>query len=966
MANQSEMEFNTLVASRTGIQAIIENLPLAMMLVDSERRIHLANSAVAKITGEPAEMTLGLRGGEALHCANASEDPRGCGFGAACERCLIRQAIESAFESDASVKRAENIMTVTQGGVSKQLNLLITTSPVMISDQRTCLVCIEDVTERTRKETELQRLNRTLKAMSDSNLAMLRATDELELLNEICRIITEDCGHAMVWVGLAENDENKTVRPVAYAGFEAGYLEALDITWADTERGQGPTGTAIRTGKPTACKNMLTDPRFAPWRDEAARRGYASSLVLPLKSDGKPFGSLSIYFNTPDTCPDSELELLVKLADDIAYGVAMLRLKVARNQAELALKRSEDRYRNLFELSPEAMYVNRNNRIEFVNSAALQLFGAQDQSQILGKSPFDLFHPDCHAHVGERIKKLRNGEIAPLVEEKIVRLDGTIRTVEVTASPFWDQEGLAIQVIMRDITEKKQIADSLQERERQVRHEREILNTILENTSTYLAYLDQDFNFVAVNDAYAKLNKKSKDSLIGRNYFAVYPENENRGIFAGVKESGEAVEFKAKPYVFPDEPEQGVTYWDWRLAPIKDETGTIQGFVFSLSDVTEIKRADEEKNDFIAIMSHELRNPLTPIMTGSQLIKSRLEKHSADGGVVDKALVEQIGIIEQQSKNLNHLLDDLLDTSRISQGRIQLDIRRINLIDCLNSAVTTTKSLIEQQKHTLCISMPQAPIFIEADFVRIEQIAINLINNAAKYTPPRGRLWLEARLDGETAEIVVRDNGIGIDQNKIDSIFKLFSRSGTAFVSTRGEMGIGLNLTKNLVALHGGTIEAKSGGTGQGSEFIVRLPAVSGNVQEMTPEKEPITASSDSAHKVMIIDDNVSIAELLRDALEYFGHDACVAHDGMSAIAMFHECRPRLALIDIGMPGMNGYEIARELRKIEAAGGPKVTLIAVTGYGQPEDRLRSKEAGFDSHLVKPVDLKVLEEVLSRI
>jgi PAS domain S-box-containing protein len=1072
MANQSTIE--VLVSSQTEMLAIIENIPMAMMLVDKDRRVHLANSAASKFARIPADMMIGQRGGEALHCVNSFKDPRGCGFSAACEGCLIRHSIEASFDQGIPVKRAENVLTVAQDGALAELTLLITTSPVTIMDERACLICIEDVTERKRneqelehlasfpranpnpvievgsdgevlfsnqaamdvlteldlgddvrvflpegfpsilaalrqkkelgvvfgeveikgrffsesihtldqldviriyvtdvterkkKEMELGRLNRTLKAMSNSNLAMLRATDEQGLLNEVCRIITEDCGHAMVWVGLAEHDENRSVKPVASAGFEAGYLETLNVTWADTERGQGPTGTAIRTGKPTTCKNMLTDPRFELWRDEAIKRGYASSLVLPLKTDGQAFGSLSIYFNEPDTCSDSELELLIKLADDISYGITTLRLKVAHDEAELALKRSEDRYRNLFELSPEAMYVNRDNRIEFVNSAALKLFGAQDLSQILGKSPFDIFHPDCHKQVSERIEKLRNGEIAPLVEEKIIRLDGTVRTVEVAAAPFWDQEGLAIQVIMRDITEKKQIADSLRKQEEQISQEREILNTILENTSTYLAYLDQDFNFVSINDAYAKLNKKSKDGLIGMNYFEVYPENENREIFKAVKETGEAAEFKAKPYTFPDEPERGTTYWDWRLAPIKDAGGTVQGFVFSLSDVTEIKRAEEEKNDFIAIMSHELRNPLTPILTGSQLIKSRLEKSAANGEAVDKSLAEQIGIIEQQSKSLNHLLDDLLDTTRISQGRIQLDIERIDLVDCLRNAITATKSLIAMQKHTLCISLPQTPIYVDADFVRIEQIAVNLINNAAKYTRPHGRIWLEARLAGNEAEIVVRDNGIGIDQGKIDSIFKLFSRSGTAFVSTQGEMGIGLNLTKNLVTMHGGTITAKSGGADQGSEFIVRLPAASGNAKEEAAIQDAPIASNDRAHHILIVDDNQSIAKLLCDALEYFGHDACVAHDGATAIAMFKESRPRAALIDIGMPGMNGYEIARELRKIEAEGGSKVTLIAVTGYGQAEDKLRSKEAGFDTHLVKPVDLKVLEEVLSKI
>jgi PAS domain S-box-containing protein len=291
----------------------------------------------------------------------------------------------------------------------------------------------------------------------------MRATSESEYLEEVCTIVVEDCGHAMVWIGFAEEDDAKTVRPVAHAGFEDGYLDTLAITWADTERGRGPTGTAIRTGTPSMSRNMLTDPRFAPWRAEALRRGYASSLVLPLLDSGKAFGAVTIYAREPDPFSDDEVQLLAQLADDLAYGIAAIRLRVAHARAEEALRQSEERYRALVDLSPDAIFINRDNRIVFLNPAALRLFGASSAAPILGRSPLDLHHPDCHALVRARIRQLLEGQPVPPIEEKIVRVDGTVVDVEVAASPFTDADGVAIQVILRDITERKRVEQALRQ-----------------------------------------------------------------------------------------------------------------------------------------------------------------------------------------------------------------------------------------------------------------------------------------------------------------------------------------------------------------------------------------------------------------------------------------------------------------------------------------------------------------------
>jgi PAS domain S-box-containing protein len=380
-----------------------------------------------------------------------------------------------------------------------------------------------EITGRKQKEEELRRLNRTLMALGKSSKAMMHATNESEYLDEVCRIIVEDCGHAMVWIGFAEDDAAKTVRPVAYAGFEKGYIETLKITWADTPRGRGPTGTAIRTGQPSICRNMQTDPLFKPWREEAIKRGYASSIVLPLMDSSKAIGAINIYAREPDPFTKDEITLLSELADDLSYGISSIRLKAAHDRTAEAVRQSEERYRSLVEVSPDAVFVNRGDQIVFANPAALHLFGATGAEQVLGRSPFEMFEPDYHPIMRKRIETLLGGESVPLIEGRIIRLDDTMRDVEIAAAPFNDSAGRAIQVILRDITERKRAEEALRKaneeleskvRERtgelnkayeSVESERQRLYSVLDKLPAYVCLLTADYKFAYVNRKFKRL-----------------------------------------------------------------------------------------------------------------------------------------------------------------------------------------------------------------------------------------------------------------------------------------------------------------------------------------------------------------------------------------------------------------------------------------------------------------------------
>lgn len=313
---------------------------------------------------------------------------------------------------------------------------------------------------------------------------------------------------------------------------------------------------------------------------------------------------------------------------------------------------------------------------------------------------------------------------------------------------------------------------------------------------------------------------------------------------------------------------------------------------------------------------------------------------------------------------MGRLLDDLLDISRISRGQIILKKRSVNLSDSIRHAVKSVQPLINTQKHGLVVVLPEAPLFLDADPVRLEQIMVNLLNNAIKYTPPGGKILISGRREGDEARITIKDNGIGIEKSRIATIFELFNRQTKPFISTQGELGIGLKLTKDLVALHNGTISAASPGKNQGSEFIISFPALPENHRLELPSG-PAPAVS-KKRRILIVDDNANIGKLFARMISLIGHDTRVCHDGISAINAAHDYRPHLALVDIGLPDMPGHDVARALRKIEKESKQNIRLVAVTGYGQYDDFRQSQDAGFDRHLVKPIELTTLEKTINEL
>jgi signal transduction histidine kinase/DNA-binding response OmpR family regulator len=363
-----------------------------------------------------------------------------------------------------------------------------------------------------------------------------------------------------------------------------------------------------------------------------------------------------------------------------------------------------------------------------------------------------------------------------------------------------------------------------------------------------------------------------------------------------------------------------------------------------------IQEGDRRKNEFLAMLAHELRNPLAPIRNAVQLLRLL--------GQNDAQLIWARDVIERQVQHLVRLVDDLLDISRITSGKVQIRTEPVDVRVVTARAVETSRPLIDARKHELTVTVPHEPILAEADPTRLAQVVANLLNNAAKYTEEGGRIWLT--LEQETGEVVVRvrDNGIGIPAEMLSSIFDLFTQADRSLDRSQGGLGIGLTLVRRLVEMHGGSVHASSAGPNQGSEFVVRLPALTGAALPTAPvEVSQNGAKAVSPSRILIVDDNRDAAESLALLLQVTGFDVLQAHDGPAAVKAVEAFRPRMVLLDIGLPGMNGYDVARAIRDNHQT--DDILLVALTGYGQEEDRQRSRAAGFDCHLVKPVDPEAL-------
>jgi PAS domain S-box-containing protein len=396
------------------------------------------------------------------------------------------------------------------------------------------------------------------------------------------------------------------------------------------------------------------------------------------------------------------------------------------------------------------------------------------------------------------------------------------------------------------------------------------------------------------------------------------------------------------------------------VTPLLDEDGNLQGFAKILRDITERKRMEEElaeanqrKDEFLAMLAHELRNPLAPIQNVLQIFK----QETADKPNLQVAS----GMVERALGRITRIVDDLLDVSRITKGKIELRKERMTLQRAVEQAIESVQPLIESRRHQLSVSMPPEEVWLEVDPVRMDQILTNLLTNAAKYTEPGGKIWINAERLGNDCVLTVKDSGIGISPEMLPRIFELFVQVDHSIDRAQGGLGIGLTLVKRLVEMHGGAVEAHSGGIGEGSEIVVHMRVVPEYLGHKPEDIQTHHSTKQKALRILVVDDNIDTADSMAMLLRLAGHEVTTENTGPKGLHTALTEKPEVVLMDIGLPGMDGCQVAQRIRE-----HPELTsmqLIAISGYGQEADQRRCQQAGFDHHLVKPVDPVKLEELL---
>jgi PAS domain S-box-containing protein len=591
------------------------------------------------------------------------------------------------------------------------------------------------------------------------------------------------------------------------------------------------------------------------------------------------------------------------------------------------------------------------------NAAAERMFG-HTAEQAVGRHISLIIPPERISEEELIVGRLKQGERVEHFETERQTADGRLIQVSLTVSPLKDDSGQVVGAskIARDITDRKR-----------AEAEREQFVTLVENSTDFIGISDlMGLPFFINRAGLAMVGLDDIETARRtpvREFF--FPEDQQRVMgefFASVMKAGHGeIEIRFRHF------KTGNPIWmAYKVLALKDAAGRIVSFATVSQDMTGRKRmeddlrklaadlseADRRKDEFIAMLAHELRNPLAPLSNMLEVLK----RTDDDPSVMQRARET----MERQLGQMVRLVDDLLDLNRITHNRLELRQGQVELAAVVQQAVEAARPLAEAARHQLQVSVPAEPCHLYADSARLAQVFGNLLTNSCKYTPAGGRIALAAVCDGNNVTVSVKDNGAGIPPDKLDRIFDMFMQVDRDMERSQDGLGIGLTLVKRLVEMHGGTVEAKSGGEGKGTEIIVRLPLRDGPAPAEAPQPTAEQALS-RTRRILVVDDNTDAADSLAMLLKLMGVETFIANDGLEALDAAREQRPDVILLDIGLPIMNGYEVCRRLRG--EPWGKAMIIFALTGWGQEEDRRRSMEAGFDGHLVKPVEPSELFEQL---
>jgi PAS domain S-box-containing protein len=569
-------------------------------------------------------------------------------------------------------------------------------------------------------------------------------------------------------------------------------------------------------------------------------------------------------------------------------------------------------------------------------------------SEIIGRH-FSTFYPADAVATGWPAVELERARADGRFEDEgwRIRKDGSRFWANVVITALVQRDGTlrGFAKVTRDLTDRRQHEEALRRSEERFR-------LLVEGVRDYAIFMLDPTGAVQTWNSGAELiNGYAAHEIIGRHFSAFYPSEQLAANWPAYELERATAEGRYEEEGWRVR-KGGAYFWaSVVITALRDPTGTLIGFAKVTRDLTQRRRVEQleadsrRMNEFLAMLAHELRNPLAPIRNAASLLARSPNEASRTSWAA--------GIIERQAAHLSRLVDDLLDVSRITQGKIEIEHVPVDLGEVVARAIEAARPYIEARRHTLEVSTEDG-VVVAGDLYRLTQVVTNLLHNAAKFTPDGGGIFVTLK-GGRRAEVRVRDTGEGMPADLLPRVFDLFAQGDGGIDRSKGGLGLGLTIVRRLVEMHGGAVHARSDGPGRGSEFRIVLPMIPRELlpQDAAGTEEPAAATDADGLNVMIVDDNVDATNSMRILLELSGHRVAVANDGESAIPLAERFNPDVVLLDIGLPGRSGYDVAREIRSRKALAHAHV--VAVTGYGQPSDRERALEAGFDDHLVKPVD-----------
>jgi PAS domain S-box-containing protein len=651
---------------------------------------------------------------------------------------------------------------------------------------------------------------------------------------------------------------------------------------------------------------------------------------------------------------DSAAPMLDK--SGVAVGVVLVfRDVTSRRRAEEA----QARLAAIVESSQDAIISKTlGGVIQTWNAGAERLFGYTAEEAV-GRHITLIIPPERLDEEDMILAKIARGE--PIEHYETIRAakDGRRLHISLTVSPVRDVEGRVIGAskVARDVTERQQAEEALRASELRFR-------TLTAHAPVGIFTADPEGNLLFVNECWCEMAGLSPAEARGQGWARALHRDDRERIVRDWHAAIEGGRSFAAEYRFCT-PQGKVTWLQGQAIGLRNDAGQVSGYIGTLTDITQRKEAaealqdaDRRKDEFLALLAHELRNPLAPLRNGLQVMRLA----SGDANVVAKTR----DMMDRQLSHMVRLIDDLLDVSRISSNKLQLRRSRVLLADVVSSAVETARPALEAVGHTLTVSLPPEPIFLDADLTRLAQVLGNLLNNSAKYTERGGRVWLAATRHGDQVVVTVQDTGIGIPASDLPNVFDMFSQVERSIERRAGGLGIGLALVKVLVEMHGGTIQAASPGQGKGSTFTVRLPMLQDHARPLPeePAADWSAVTAGTQRRILVVDDNADAAVSMAMMLRLMGNEVRTAGDGIEAVELAEQFRPQVILMDIGMPKLDGYEATQRIR--EQPWGRDTTVIALTGWGQDADRVKSKQAGCDGHLVKPINWPDLQKILAEL